>query len=79
MGPIADRTLEHLGVSDTAIIKIRRLLAKAVRDLGEGATPPGLSAASYRVRSARFRMPKARSFEQVFNDYVRTDVPAYAK
>jgi phenylpropionate dioxygenase-like ring-hydroxylating dioxygenase large terminal subunit len=78
MGPIADRTREHLGASDTAIIKIRRLLATAVRDLAAGTTPPGLAAASYRVRSARFRMAKEKSFADVFSDYVRTDARAYA-
>ena len=79
MGPIADRTIEHLGVSDTAIIKIRRLLLKAVKDIEQGATPPGLNAASYRVRSARFRLPKGKPFPQAADEHVRIDKPAYAK
>ena len=32
MGPIADRTIEHLGISDTAIIKIRKLLLQSRED-----------------------------------------------
>ena len=39
MGPIYDRTKEHLGSADTAIIQMRRLLLDAVRDVGEGKDP----------------------------------------
>jgi len=35
MGPIANRTIEHLGISDTAIVKIRRLLLQALKDFLE--------------------------------------------
>src|SRR6266536_2351439 len=42
MGPIADRTKEHLGVSDSYIIQVRRFLLKALRDLEAGKPPPGL-------------------------------------
>ena len=33
MGPIQDRTQEHLGRSDVAIIRFRRMLRKAIRDV----------------------------------------------
>ena len=59
MGPIMDRSAEHLGSSDTAIIRLReRLLnaAKALRDHGE--TPPGVDCPSiFRVRSASVVIP----------------------
>lgn len=38
-GPIADRTREHLATSDTAVIRMRRLLLAAVRDLEAGKEP----------------------------------------
>jgi len=38
MGPIADRTLEHLGISDTAIARIRRLLLQTLKDHAAGKT-----------------------------------------
>ena len=56
MGPIADRAIEHLGVGDTVIIKIRRLLLQTLRDVAAGADPPGLDPASYRVRSGSFTL-----------------------
>lgn len=39
MGPIVDRSREHLGAADLAIVHFRRLLLKAAR--GEGAASPG--------------------------------------
>ena len=46
--------IEHLGISDTAIVKIRRLLLQTLKDHAAGKPLPGLDPASYRVRSARF-------------------------
>jgi phthalate 4,5-dioxygenase len=51
-GPITDRTKEHLGTSDAAVIAVRRRLLSAVRALQRGQEPPELArGASYRVRS----------------------------
>ncbi|HEY4353920.1 MAG TPA: Rieske 2Fe-2S domain-containing protein, partial [Paraburkholderia sp.] len=41
MRPVLDRTEEHLGVSDTAVIHFRRLMLDAVRKFQNGAPPPG--------------------------------------
>jgi nitrite reductase/ring-hydroxylating ferredoxin subunit len=67
MGPIADRTKEHLGVSDTAIIQIRKLLLQILRDVAAGKEPPGLDPASYRVRSTRFSLPSGETFESAID------------
>jgi phenylpropionate dioxygenase-like ring-hydroxylating dioxygenase large terminal subunit len=39
LGPIADRTREHLGTSDKAIIAYRRLLLRSIEQMEAGATP----------------------------------------
>ena len=39
MGPVQDRTKEHLGASDKAIAACRRLLVRAIRDVAEGRPP----------------------------------------
>ena len=39
MGPVQDRTKEHLGASDKAIAAYRRLLLRAIRDVAEGRPP----------------------------------------
>jgi phthalate 4,5-dioxygenase len=42
MGPVVDRSLEHLGATDVAVIRMRRRLLGAVRSLQAGELPPGL-------------------------------------
>ena len=42
MGAICDRTKEHLGASDAAIVWMRRRLAGAARDLAKNKIPPGV-------------------------------------
>jgi nitrite reductase/ring-hydroxylating ferredoxin subunit len=79
MGPLADRTIEHLGLSDTVIIKLRRLMLQTLAELEAGGTPPGLDPASYRVRSARFTVPAERAFADVVDAFVRIAAPAPAK
>ena len=62
MGPIADRSIEHLGISDTAIIQIRKLLLESLRNFADGKVLPGLDPASYRAKSTRFSLPSGESF-----------------
>ena len=42
MGAIFDRSQEHLGVSDKAVIAVRRFLLNSVKDLQNGKEPPHL-------------------------------------
>ena len=43
MGAIQDRTREHLGTTDVAIMANRRILLKAIDDVEAGKLPPGLA------------------------------------
>jgi phthalate 4,5-dioxygenase oxygenase subunit len=44
MGPIYDRSQEHLGTTDRAVIRMRRILLDAAKRLAEdGTTPPALA------------------------------------
>jgi phthalate 4,5-dioxygenase oxygenase subunit len=53
MGPIYDRSQEHLGSSDVAVISTRRRLMHAARQLMQGIEPlPASHPELYRVRSA---------------------------
>jgi phenylpropionate dioxygenase-like ring-hydroxylating dioxygenase large terminal subunit len=47
MGPITDRTNEHLGTSDRAIIAARQLLFEALDDIEHGKPPRGTNPADY--------------------------------
>ena len=48
MGRIADRSEEHLGSTDRAIVTMRRLLLEATRVVASGGTPRGVDPSSYR-------------------------------
>jgi len=40
LGPIANRTREHLATSDKAVIAYRRLLLRSIEQMEKGETPP---------------------------------------
>ena len=46
MGPIQDRTREHLGTTDKVIMMNRRHLVKAIETVQAGGTPPGVANAA---------------------------------
>jgi hypothetical protein len=79
MGPIADRSAEHLLASDAAIVKIRRLLLQMLKDHAAGKKLPGLDPKSYRVRSTRYEAPKGAPFIETMKDRVRVVVPEPAQ
>jgi len=57
-GPITDRTREHLGTTDLAVIAMRRKLLRQIENLEQGIEPAEVSdGAVYRVRSAAFIAP----------------------
>ncbi len=60
MGTIYRRDQEHLGTSDSMVIKTRRRLIRAAQDLRENAvTPPGVDdPEAYRVRSGGVIIPR---------------------
>lgn len=63
MGPIYDRTQEHLGTSDKAVIFYRRLVLRKIAEMDEGkplpATDPGLD---FSQRAASVFMPSDMSW-----------------
>jgi phthalate 4,5-dioxygenase oxygenase subunit len=58
MGPIVDRSLEHLGPADKAIISLRQMLLRGVKTVQEGGDPPGLGESYYWLRAAEKVLPK---------------------
>jgi len=59
MGPIVDRSREHLGSTDKAIIACRRILLDLIADVEKGKDPLGTDPGTYRnVRAADIMMAK---------------------
>lgn len=64
-GPILDRTKEHLGTSDTAIIKMRRLMIDAAVALERGDEPAAAKGGKlYAVRSHSVVMQEDADFDE---------------
>src|SRR5262249_51597039 len=59
MGPLYDRTREHLGASDAVIIQTRKRLLAAARGLQKGDEPPCMDPADYRVRQLSVCLPRS--------------------
>jgi phthalate 4,5-dioxygenase oxygenase subunit len=60
MGPIVDRSQEHLGASDAMIIRTRRRLMRAAIDLRHGMSPPAVDHPElYRQRSGGVILPRS--------------------
>ncbi|HEY7164818.1 MAG TPA: Rieske 2Fe-2S domain-containing protein [Candidatus Binatia bacterium] len=68
-GPIADRTREHLGPADRAIIIARQMLLEAVKTVQAGGDPPGADASYYRARATvKIIPPEASWREAILSD-----------
>ena len=64
-GPISDRTKEHLGSSDTAVIRMRRLLLEGAKALARGEEPAAAKGGElYHVRSHSVVIDAEGEFDQ---------------
>jgi phthalate 4,5-dioxygenase len=63
MGPIQDRTREHLCSTDNGIILTRKKLLKAAQANRDGKPVPGLDPASQRVRSCAIELPVDQKYK----------------
>ena len=78
MGPIYDRTQEHLGSSDAMVIRTRRRVINAARALRDNATtPPGVDdPAVYRYRSGGVILPRDAEWLEATKGLRRAFAPA---
>jgi len=69
MGPICDRSKEHLGTSDRAIIASRQLLLEALRVMDAGGTPRAVDPETYRdIRAVDLLIPKTERWQDYMKD-----------
>lgn len=64
MGPIVDRTGEHLGSTDKAVIKARQLLLEGVETVRAGGDPRGLAPTYYKLRAIEKVIPLGVSWRE---------------
>jgi len=58
MGSVVDRSKEHLGPADKAIIQARRLLLGAIKTVQQGGAPRGVEASYYTLRASEGVLPR---------------------
>ncbi len=75
MGPVVDRTQEHLGPGDIVVSQVRKRLLDAARAWSErGVTPPGVDEpASYRVKQGVLRVRAGRTWRDELANTATTD------
>jgi phthalate 4,5-dioxygenase oxygenase subunit len=72
MGRVIDRSREHLGPADKAIIQARRLLLEAVKSVQAGETPRGVRPTYYSIRAAEGVVPKDADWRAVLTPEMRS-------
>jgi len=73
MGPIYDRSHEHLGTTDALIIRTRRRVLNAAKALRDNGTPPpaSLDPATYAQRSGQVVLPRTADWWEETRDLRR--------
>ena len=65
MGPIVDRSKEHLGPGDKAIGQARRMLRQAVLTVKDGGNPAGTGTSYYHIRAGEEVLPNDADWHQI--------------
>jgi hypothetical protein len=78
MGPIIDRTQEHLGTSDAMVIRTRRRVIQAAKALRDGGVvPPGVERPEvYRCRSGGVVLPRSADWLEATRELRQAFVPS---
>ncbi len=79
MGAICDRTQEHLGSTDKAIVAVRHLLMQAVKSVQESKDPLGTGTSYYSIRPAvKIVAPNVNWLDELKNE-LRSESKAEAQ
>jgi phthalate 4,5-dioxygenase oxygenase subunit len=73
MGTVVDRSREHLGPADKAIIQLRKKLRDAVRAVEDGGTPEGLGTTYYDLRAGEGVLPRNADWRQELTPTMRPE------
>src|SRR5262245_1376867 len=72
MGVIVDRSKEHLGPADKAIIQTRKLLLGAIKTNREGGIPRGVASTYYTLRASEGVLPRDADWRQLLTPEMAT-------
>ncbi len=63
MRAIVDRSQEHLGQTDRAVITARKMLLKGIQTMEDGGDPPGTGTSYYHIRAIEQVLPAAQPWQ----------------
>ena len=72
MGRVVDRSKEHLGAADKAIIQARRLLLAAIKTVQDGGTPRGINPTYYTLRASEGVLARDADWREVLTPEMAT-------
>jgi len=72
MGRVVDRSKEHLGPADKAIIQARRLLLAAIKAVQEGGTPRGIGPSYYALRASEGVVARDADWREILTPEMAT-------
>jgi phenylpropionate dioxygenase-like ring-hydroxylating dioxygenase large terminal subunit len=78
MGPIVDRTKEHLVPTDRAVITARNILLRAAKTVQEGGDPPGVADTYWGIRAIEDIVPPGMDWRDAFRDRLHPREPIFA-
>ena len=79
MGAICDRSREHLGASDAAIVRMRRRLLRATKEVGKGKIPPGVeNPALYHKHGDQLLLAKSDSWTEHYTAKMKLDYAPFS-
>jgi phenylpropionate dioxygenase-like ring-hydroxylating dioxygenase large terminal subunit len=76
MAPIVDRSQEHLGQTDRAIITTRKMLLQAMRTVQDGGAPPAADDSYYHLRAIEQVLPDGVSWRDALMAKMTTELRA---
>ena len=75
MGRIVDRSREHLGPADKAVIATRKLLLDATRTVQAGGDPPGLGSSYHTIRAIERLLPADAEWREALGPEIWHQAP----
>jgi hypothetical protein len=72
MGRVVDRSKEHLGLADKAIIQARCLLLGAIKTVQEGGMPRGVKPSYYTLRASEGVVPRDADWREILTPEMAT-------
>jgi hypothetical protein len=76
MGAIVDRSREHLGPADRAVIGMRRLTLDSIKTVQAGGDPPGTSRSYYNVRAIERVLPGGVDWREALRSEIYPELAA---